>query len=79
MFVEGRAYPEGRAAYNSDRDDINRVTVAPNYFATLGIPMAAGRAFTDRDDSRAPQVAIINEAAARKFFANENPIGRRIG
>ena len=69
----------GRAAYNSDRDDINRVIVAPNYFATLGIPMAAGRAFTDRDDSRAPQVAIINEAAARKFFANENPIGRRFG
>jgi predicted permease len=53
--------------------------VAPNYFATLGIPLAAGREFTDRDDSRAPQVAIINEAAARKFFPNENPIGRRIG
>ncbi len=79
MFVQGRVYPEGRAAYFAERDDIDRVTVAPNYFATLGIPMAAGRAFTDRDDSRAPQVAIINEAAARKFFPNENPIGRRIG
>jgi predicted permease len=79
MFVQGRAYPEGRAAYLAERDDINRVIVAPSYFETLGIPLASGRAFTDRDDSRAPQVAIINEAAARKFFPNENPIGRRIG
>jgi predicted permease len=79
MFVQGRAYPEGLAAYRAERDDINRVTIAPNYFATLGISMAAGRAFTDQDDSRAPQVAILNQAAARKFFPNENPIGRRIG
>ena len=79
MFVQGRAYPGGRAAYVAERDDINRVIVAPNYFATMGIPLVAGRGFTDRDDQRAPEVAIINEAAARKFFPNENPIGRRFG
>ena len=79
MFVQGRAYPGGREAYRSERDDISRVVVAPNYFATMGIPIVAGRGFTDRDDTRAPEVAIINEAAARKFFPNENPIGRRVG
>ncbi len=79
LFVQGRTYPGGRAAYESDRDDINYVIVAPNYFATMGIPLVAGRSFTDRDDTRAPEVAIINEAAARKFFPNESPVGRRAG
>lgn len=79
MFVQGRVYPGGRAAYMAGRDDINRVIVAPNYFATMGIPLVAGRGFTDRDDKRSPEVAIINEAAARKFFPNENPVGRRVG
>ncbi|RPI52756.1 MAG: ABC transporter permease [Acidobacteria bacterium] len=79
MFVQGRAYPGGRAAYNTERDDINRVVVAPNYFDTMGIPVVAGRGFSDGDDRRAPEVAIINEAAARKFFPNENPVGRRFG
>ena len=79
MFVQGRAYPGGRAAYESDRDDINYVIVAPSYFATMGIPLVAGRGFTGRDDTRGPETAIINEAAARKFFPNENPVGRRVG
>jgi predicted permease len=77
MYVTGRSYPGGK--YVSERDDIHRVVVAPNYFSTLGIPLAAGRGFTDRDNGQAPEVAIINEAAARKFFPNENPLGRRFG
>jgi predicted permease len=76
MFVQGRAYSGG---YVEDRDDINRVVAAPNYFTTMGIPVIAGRAFTERDDRRAPKVAIINEAAAKKFFPGENPVGRRFG
>ena len=79
IFVQGRAYAGGRAGYVSERDDINRVVAAPNYFATMGIPIVAGRGFTERDDRRAPRVAIINEAAARKFFPGENPVGRRFG
>ena len=79
MFVQGRDYAGGRASYVRERDDINRVVVAPNYFATMGIPVVAGRGFTERDDRRAPQVAIINEAAANKFFPGENPVGRRFG
>ena len=76
MFVQGRAYPGG---YMRERDDISRIVAAPNYFATIGIPVIAGRGFTGRDDGRAPRVAMINEAAARKFFPGENPVGRRFG
>jgi len=52
--------------------------VSPAYFATMGIPVVRGRAFTDRDDDRVPQVAVINEAAARRYWPGENPIGQRI-
>src|SRR5213593_4137845 len=44
----------------------------------MGIPLLAGRAFDDRDVSQAPRVAIISESFAKRFFANENPIGKRI-
>ena len=45
----------------------------------MGIPLIAGRAFTDRDTENAPKVVVINETAVRKYFPNENPIGRRFG
>src|SRR6185436_2377067 len=45
----------------------------------MGIPLVLGRALTDRDDTNAPAVAVINETAARKYFPGENPIGRRFG
>jgi predicted permease len=45
----------------------------------MEMPMRVGRVFNDRDDAKAPKVAIINETAARKYFANENPIGQHIG
>jgi putative ABC transport system permease protein len=50
----------------------------PGYFQTVGIPLLKGRYFTPRDDERAPQVALISESAVKKFFANEDPIGRKI-
>jgi predicted permease len=50
----------------------------PGYFETMGIPLLKGRMFTAQDDERAPQVALISESAARKFFPNEDPIGRKI-
>jgi predicted permease len=52
--------------------------VGSGYFDALGIPLLAGRAFTDRDDAGSPPVAIVNETFARNFNL-ENPIGRRIG
>jgi len=52
--------------------------VSPEYFATIGVPLVRGRWFSDRDRASAPGVVIINEAMARRFWRDENPIGRRI-
>ena len=52
--------------------------ISAGYFATLGIPLVRGRAFTDRDVDGSPDVVIINAAAARRYWPNEDPMGRRI-
>ncbi|MGA2535294.1 MAG: ABC transporter permease [Terracidiphilus sp.] len=54
--------------------------VSPDYFATLGIPLLAGRAITPRDHASLKYtVAVINESFARKYFPGRNPIGQRFG
>jgi predicted permease len=74
--VHGRAYvPDVR-----DRDNnINRLVVSPNFFDVMGIPVLSGRGFDDRDSDTSPKVVMINQAAARKYFANEDPVGQRFG
>ena len=62
----------------SDRPQANRHLVSPRYFATLGIPMLAGRDFDERDSARVPHVVIVNETFARRHFPGENPIGRTL-
>jgi putative ABC transport system permease protein len=52
--------------------------VTPDYFRTMGVPLKAGRDFTDGDTRTAPMVAVINEALARASFPGKNPIGSRI-
>jgi predicted permease len=52
--------------------------VAPGYFSTMQIPLVAGRDFSDRDVAGAPLVAIVGEAAARRFWPREDPIGKRL-
>jgi predicted permease len=73
FVVQGRPFSAG------PHNDINRVRIAPNFFETMEIPLMTGRAFTPRDDQAAPKVAIINEAAVRRFFPDESPLGRRFG
>jgi len=62
--------------------DTNRVTrlnqVGTDYFRALGIPMLAGRAFTESDVRGSPPVAIVNEAFARQFNLERNAVGRRL-
>jgi predicted permease len=53
--------------------------VSPGYFATAGIPILAGREFGDQDRENAPPVAVVNQTFANRFFADENPIGKRFG
>ena len=51
--------------------------VTPGFFATLGIPITRGRAFTTQDAAGAPAVAIINEGAAKRLWGDVDPIGRQ--
>ena len=52
--------------------------VSGGYFDALGIPLRRGRTFTRHDDAQSPSVAIVAEALARKYWPNEDPIGKRI-
>ena len=72
--IEGKP-PGGGDRYNGDEQ---WRFVGPNYFATLSVPVRKGRAFTESDNAAAAKVVIINEAMAKKYWANENPLGRRI-
>jgi predicted permease len=56
----------------------NRQMVRENYFASLEIPLLAGREFTSQDDQRAPQVGIVNQTFWHKFFPDEDVLGKRI-
>jgi predicted permease len=84
MTVEG---------YNPDKPDDRAEpymnSISPNYFATLGVPIVAGRDFTtadsrevkhgEKEDDTVPTTVMINETFARKFFAGRDPIGRHLG
>lgn len=52
--------------------------VGPRYFSTVGIPLAAGRDFDERDATAPPTVIVINEEMARFYFPGVNPIGKRL-
>ena len=69
---------EGRPVAPGDRPNIDCQSVLPDYFRTMGIRLIKGRDFNARDDLNARPVAIINETLARRFFPNEDPIGKRI-
>ena len=53
--------------------------VTPDYFPAMQIPLVQGRWFDSRDIEKMPEVAIVNESMARKFWPGENPIGKKVG
>ena len=69
---QGTVYGPGESAQVAEE-----LLVTPGYFATLGIPILRGRAFTASDDDDAPAVAIVNETMAQRHFAGQ-AIGRWI-
>jgi len=73
VAVKGRTIPP-----LSERPHANRHLVSPKYFATLEIPIRAGRDFDERDSARVPHVAIVNETFARRHFPGQDPIGQTL-
>ncbi|MGE5567994.1 MAG: ABC transporter permease [Rhodospirillales bacterium] len=71
----GTVVVEGYHPAEDEEPGASYFSISPDYFRTLGIPLLAGREFTERDDASAPKVAIINQAFARRYFGNRNPIG----
>ena len=65
--------------YNGEHNEVNQRDVSPGYLATLGARLVAGRYFTADDDATRPKVVVINQAMARMYFPNQDPVGQRIG
>jgi predicted permease len=53
-------------------------TVSPNYFRVMRIPLRRGRLFSEQDESSSPKVAIISETLARRYFPDQDPIGKQM-
>jgi putative ABC transport system permease protein len=70
FIVEGRPTPVGQD-YEADI-----VTIDPTYFSTLKIPLISGRFFNATDAIEAPGVLIVNQAYARAYFPNDDPLGK---
>jgi putative ABC transport system permease protein len=69
---------QGRDVANADDLTADFFPVTPNFFATMKIRLLRGRDFSSRDTAQSPWVAIVNETLARRFFPNEDPIGKHI-
>jgi len=62
-----------------EHDSASTADVGPGYFRTVGIPLVAGREFTEADGTSAPKVAIVNESFVRTFGLGRDVLGRRMG
>ena len=69
---------EGIETMDNQAPEIGSPIVSPEYFHLLGMPLLRGRLFSDHDIEATPQVAIINEAAARLYWPNQDPLGKRV-
>jgi predicted permease len=62
---------------NASKAQVYFNAVSPGFFGTMGTPMVAGRDFDSHDTLQSTKVAIVNQAVVNKFFAGQNPIGKR--
>jgi hypothetical protein len=69
---------EGRPPDPKTRTAAAFFAVSPAYFTTLGMPLVKGRAFTDRDQDGSPDVLIVNQTMAAKYWPGEDAIGKRL-
>ena len=68
---------EGRPTAAGQEDESDIVTVSSDYFSALKIALIGGRTFSETDKDGAPPVLVVNQAFAKKYFPNEDPIGKR--
>ena len=73
ISIEGRPDPPP-----NQQPIINTRVISPKYFETMGIPLLSGRQLTDQDTDDSPNVTVISETMARRYWPGENPIGKRI-
>ena len=69
---------EGIETMENQAPVIDSPIVSPEYFHLLGMPLERGRLFSDQDLEDTPQVAIVNQAAARTYWPNQDPLGKRV-
>lgn len=76
---DGRPASEGQTAEQASGNPLlNMEVVAPEYFATLGIPVLRGRGFSDQDRAGTPAVIMLSQSAARHYWPSADPIGKRL-
>jgi predicted permease len=63
---------------HGEHNEVDERHVSPGYLPALKAALVRGRYFTEEDDPSHPRVAVINQALARKYFPNEDPVGQRI-
>ena len=69
---------EGIETMDNQAPVIDSPIVSPEYFHLLGMPLERGRLFSDHDLEDTPQVAVINQAAARTYWPDQDPLGKRV-
>ena len=74
VWIDGRPAP---GPQNDNSSSWNRVT--PGYFHVVGTPIVRGRGITEQDTATSHKVAVVSQAFVRKFFGNEDPVGKYFG
>src|SRR5260370_13135047 len=74
LWLEGKPGP----ATDTDMPFALFYLVNPGYHQAMQIPVERGRSFTERDDEHGPSVALIDATFARKYFPNQDPIGKHL-
>ncbi|MEK6287808.1 MAG: ABC transporter permease [Acidobacteriota bacterium] len=70
---------QGNTSQPTDNNDAKVNTVGAHFFETIEMPILLGRGLSERDEETSPRVAVINQMMARKYFGDENALGRRFG
>ena len=73
VYAEGQPLPKA-----GDEMSVDNRVATPDYFATMGIRLIRGRAFTERDSADAPRVVIVSQGLAKRLWPDADPLGRRI-